>query len=81
MTKTVEWILLCKNYDGGFGNMPGAESHAGHIFCCVAALAITNSLHHVDRELLSGWLCERQLKNGGLNGRPQKLEDVRHRHL
>lgn len=35
-----------------------------------------NALHHVDSELLSWWLCERQLKNGGLNGRPQKLEDV-----
>jgi geranylgeranyl transferase type-2 subunit beta len=33
-------------------------------------------LHHVDRDLLGWWLCERQLKNGGLNGRPEKLEDV-----
>lgn len=74
--KTIEWILLCKNYDGGFGSRPGSESHAGQIFCCVAALAIVNALHHVDRDLLSWWLCERQLKNGGLNGRPQKLEDV-----
>jgi geranylgeranyl transferase type-2 subunit beta len=74
--KTVEWILQCKNYDGGFGSKPGSESHAAQIFCCVAALAITNSLHHIDSDLLSWWLCERQLKNGGLNGRPQKLEDV-----
>lgn len=74
--KTVEWILECKNYDGGFGSRPGSESHAGQIFCCVAALAIANALHHVDSELLSWWLCERQLENGGLNGRPQKLEDV-----
>lgn len=74
--KTVEWILKCKNYDGGFGSRPGSESHAGQIFCCVSALAIADALHHVDTDLLSWWLCERQLKNGGLNGRPQKLEDV-----
>jgi len=42
----------------------------------VGALAIVNSLHLVDGDLLGWWLCERQLKNGGLNGRPQKLEDV-----
>jgi len=27
-------------------------------------------------DMLSWWLSERQLPNGGLNGRPQKLEDV-----
>ena len=40
------------------------------------ALAIAGALHHVDRDLLGWWLCERQLKNGGFNGRPEKLEDV-----
>ncbi|OIT05186.1 geranylgeranyl transferase type-2 subunit beta 1 [Nicotiana attenuata] len=45
--KAVKYILSCKNVDGGFGCTPGAESHAGQIFCCVAALAITGSLHHV----------------------------------
>ncbi|CAG8488826.1 9390_t:CDS:2 [Dentiscutata erythropus] len=74
--KAIEYIMLCKNFDGGFGNTPGAESHAGQIFCCVGALAIVNSLHLVDADLLGWWLCERQLKNGGLNGRPEKLEDV-----
>ncbi|GER36635.1 geranylgeranyl transferase type II beta subunit [Striga asiatica] len=46
------------------------------VFCCVGALAITNSLHHVDKDLLAWWLCERQVKSGGLNGRPEKLPDV-----
>jgi hypothetical protein len=45
---------------------------------CVAALAILDKLdEEVDREMLSWWLVERQLPNGGLNGRPEKLEDVR----
>ncbi|KAM3380454.1 geranylgeranyl transferase type-2 subunit beta 1 isoform X1 [Capsicum galapagoense] len=74
--KAVKYIISCKNVDGGFGCTPGAESHAGQIFCCVAALAITGSLHHVDKDLLGWWLCERQVKSGGLNGRPEKLPDV-----
>ena len=35
-----------------------------------------DALEHVDADLLGWWLCERQLPNGGLNGRPEKLEDV-----
>ncbi|KAG5572423.1 hypothetical protein H5410_062189 [Solanum commersonii] len=46
------------------------------VFCCVGALAITGSLHHVDKDLIGWWLCERQVKSGGLNGRPEKLPDV-----
>ncbi len=30
----------------------------------------------VDQQMLGWWLAERQLPNGGLNGRPEKLEDV-----
>ena len=33
----------------------GNESHAGQVFTCVAALAIADSLHHVDQDLLSWW--------------------------
>ncbi|KAK1355806.1 hypothetical protein POM88_049062 [Heracleum sosnowskyi] len=46
------------------------------VFCCVGSLAVTGSLHHVDKDLLGWWLCERQIKSGGLNGRPEKLPDV-----
>ncbi|GMY09964.1 geranylgeranyl transferase type-2 subunit beta 1-like isoform X1 [Fagus crenata] len=74
--KAVSYIVSCKNLDGGFGCTPGGESHAGQIFCCVGALAITGSLHHIDKDLLGWWLCERQVKSGGLNGRPEKLPDV-----
>ncbi|XP_054824194.1 geranylgeranyl transferase type-2 subunit beta 1 isoform X1 [Prosopis cineraria] len=74
--KAMKYILSCKNMDGGFGCTPGGESHAGQIFCCVAALAITGSLDLVDKDLLGWWLCERQVKSGGLNGRPEKLPDV-----
>jgi len=93
--KAVQYVLLCKNYDGGFGMLPGAESHAGQsmfssscryavimshilftVFTCVGTLAIAERLDLIDHDLLGEWLCERQLPNGGLNGRPEKLEDV-----
>lgn len=27
---TVSWIAKCKNFDGGFGRVEGAESHAAY---------------------------------------------------
>lgn len=47
----------------------------------MGALAILDRLDEVDTETLSWWLSERQLPNGGLNGRPEKLEDVRNSML
>lgn len=92
--KAVEYLLRCRNFDGSFGCVPGAESHAGQTFTCVGALAIASTLpafaqspaaggdHRavlekwMDAEQLGWWLCERQVENGGLNGRPEKLADV-----
>jgi geranylgeranyl transferase type-2 subunit beta len=46
------------------------------VFVCVASLAILGRLEVIDKQKLCWWLAERQLPNGGLNGRPEKLEDV-----
>ena len=35
-----------------------------------------NRLDLINVELLGWWLSERQLPTGGLNGRPEKLQDV-----
>lgn len=51
------------------------------VFVCVAALTILDRLDLVDVETLGWWLAERQLPCGGLNGRPEKLEDVRLRSI
>lgn len=64
------------SFDSGYGCVAGAESHAGMIFVCVAALSLLHSLDEVDRDGLSWWLCERQCDSGGLNGRPEKQADV-----
>jgi prenyltransferase beta subunit len=61
----VDFIARCRNFDGGFGAVPGAESHAGQIFCCVGALSIAGALEVVDRDLLGWWLSERQCDSGG----------------
>lgn len=74
--KAVAHVKSCENIDGAFGTSPGAESHSGQVFTCVGALAIAGRLDLVDADKLGGWLSERQLPNGGLNGRPEKLEDV-----
>jgi geranylgeranyl transferase type-2 subunit beta len=74
--KAVSYIRQCRNFDGGYGAIAGAESHSAQVFVCVAALAILDRLDEVDSEMLCWWLSERQLPNGGLNGRPEKLPDV-----
>jgi len=59
-------------------SISGLVPDTGHlaVFVCVGALAILNRLDEVDHPTLGWWLAERQLANGGLNGRPEKKEDV-----
>lgn len=71
-----DFVAKCRNFDGGFGAVPGGESHAGQVFCCVGALAIGGALHKLDADSLGWWLAERQCDSGGLNGRPEKQADV-----
>ncbi|GAA5975202.1 hypothetical protein JCM11641_004392 [Rhodosporidiobolus odoratus] len=72
----LRFIEGCRNFDGGFGMVEGAESHAAYVWTCLGTLSILDRLDLVDTDTLCWWLCERQLPNGGLNGRPEKLEDV-----
>lgn len=45
------------------------------VFCCVGMLRILEEdIEELDR--LGEWLAWRQLSEGGLNGRPEKMEDV-----
>jgi geranylgeranyl transferase type-2 subunit beta len=74
--KAVEYIQSCANFDGGYGVSPGAESHSGQIFACLAALSIAGRIDVVEKDKLGRWLSERQVEAGGLNGRPEKDEDV-----
>lgn len=71
-----DFVLKCHNIDGGFGGMPGAESHAAYAFCSVGALKILGDEDLIDRDKLGAWLAKRQTLQGGFNGRPEKLPDV-----
>eukprot|EP00981_Chlorochromonas_danica_P001646 scaffold360_cov186-Ochromonas_danica.AAC.1 len=76
LPKAIAFIQQCQNFDGGYGAVPGGESHAGQIFCCIGALSIAEALDSVPVDLLAWWLAERQCDSGGLNGRPEKQADV-----
>lgn len=69
-------LLSCNNCDGGFGQIEGSESHAAHVFCVVTSLRSLGKLDTFDRKQTIDFLVFRQLKNGGLNGRVNKKEDV-----
>lgn len=45
-------------------------------YTCVGTLSILERLEEIDQDLLNWWLCERQVPEGGLNGRPEKKPDV-----
>ncbi|VEU23492.1 DEKNAAC104722 [Brettanomyces naardenensis] len=73
----VNFILRCQNFDSSFGMVPGAESHSAQAFTCLGTLAICHALDKLQNvETLEWWLSDRQVANGGLNGRPEKLPDV-----
>lgn len=59
-----------------FRRSPHQTDSVSTVWTSVGALAILGRLDVVDKDTLCWWLCERQLPNGGLNGRPEKLEDV-----
>jgi geranylgeranyl transferase type-2 subunit beta len=72
----IQYLKRCQNYDGGFALEPEGESHAGQVFCCVAALSLLKEHLHEEEshgssksdlflssaqlEQLSYWLSDRQ---------------------
>ncbi|KAA6369317.1 MAG: putative geranylgeranyltransferase beta subunit, partial [Streblomastix strix] len=73
----VQYLLSLQQYDGGFSGSFGGESHSGYTFCALAALNLINEENwkqQMDMKSLMKFLLNRQIK--GLNGRPNKLEDV-----
>ncbi len=54
--KARNFIISCKNIDGAFGGMPGAESHAAYVFTAVGTLKILGDIDLIDRDKLGMWL-------------------------
>lgn len=55
--KAAQFVLKCRNFDGSFGGIPDAESHAAYVFCCVGTLQIIGHVDSYDKQLLAKWLC------------------------
>ena len=83
----VAYVVDCQRYDGGFAQVPGAESHAGSTFCALASLSLVGRLDLVrDRAGLLRWLCQRLVgpdreaededEAMGYQGRTNKLRDA-----
>ncbi|XP_028797171.1 geranylgeranyl transferase type-1 subunit beta-like isoform X1 [Neltuma alba] len=85
--KAKDYILRCQSYDGGFGLVPGAESHGGATYCAIASLRFMGFLEDdllsssamspvIDVPLLLDWLVQRLGTDGGFQGRPNKVSDT-----
>ncbi|EOA28924.1 hypothetical protein CARUB_v10025181mg [Capsella rubella] len=85
--KAKNYILNCQSYDGGFGLIPGSESHGGATYCAVASLRLMgfigvdllssdSSSSVIDPSLLLNWCLQRQANDGGFQGRTNKPSDT-----
>ncbi|CAA0836775.1 Geranylgeranyl transferase type-1 subunit beta [Striga hermonthica] len=85
--KAKEYIINCQSYDGGFGLIPGSESHGGATYCAVASLKLMGFLeedlpskdissHIINVPLLLDWSLQKQAKDGGFQGRANKPSDT-----
>uniref|UniRef100_A0A0N5ARL9 Geranylgeranyl transferase type I subunit beta n=1 Tax=Syphacia muris TaxID=451379 RepID=A0A0N5ARL9_9BILA len=77
--KILEYIKRSINYDGGIGEGPGTESHAGSTYCAIASLHMLGSLwdnsvlSHKQIERLKKWCLMKQSE--GFHGRTNKPDD------
>ncbi|KAI8325539.1 terpenoid cyclases/Protein prenyltransferase [Martensiomyces pterosporus] len=70
-----EYIRGCVNFDGGLTQAPFQESHGGHLYCCVASLALMGRLDAIpDKQRTLRWALFRQC--GGYQGRCNKVPDA-----
>ncbi|RHZ26842.1 hypothetical protein DYB37_007450 [Aphanomyces astaci] len=94
MDAAMAHIKTCQNFDAGFGNIPGCESHGGHIFTAVGALSmghqldkyvdlvehfVSCKLHWINKDKLIQFILNCQDKDdGGIADRPGNVSDIFH---
>ncbi len=62
--KAVKFIMSCYNYDGGFGLLPGQESHGGACYTAIASLVLLGKLNVLtdnQKNKLGRWCLRRQV--------------------
>ncbi|KAL8463135.1 hypothetical protein ACS0TY_033967 [Phlomoides rotata] len=85
--KAKEYIRNCQSYDGGFGLIPGSESHGGATYCAVASLKLMEFIEEdllskkascdtINVPLLLDWSLQKQAQDGGYQGRANKPTDT-----
>jgi geranylgeranyl transferase type-2 subunit beta len=74
--KVCGYIMNCYNRDGGFGSIPGGESHNAFTFCCLSSLRSLGALETFGVTDITRFIVLRQKENGGISGRVGKKEDV-----
>lgn len=82
--KSVNYILNCQTYEGGFAQKPGLEAHGGSTFCALSCLKMS-STEIPNYEKLVRFLVTKQEKSLGLTdfvsssgfvGRTNKIADT-----
>lgn len=85
VNRLVQFIFACRNYDGGFGQKPGLESHAGSTYCCLASLEllkfggyfkIFEEKYLALKDSTIRWLTRLHNQDGGFCGRTHKDSDT-----
>ena len=67
-SNSVNYLLSCQSWDGGFGPSPGAESHGGYTYTSLAALTMIGGIKQIrygikiSRKNLLGSLGEKLFK-------------------
>ncbi|KAJ1949099.1 Geranylgeranyl transferase type-1 subunit beta [Linderina macrospora] len=70
----VAYIQRCVCYDGGVTQGEFQEAHGGHLYCCVASLALMRRLDAIPVDRVLKWALFRQ--SDGYNGRINKAPDA-----
>ena len=77
--KLTSYLKSWISYDGGFGWMPGAESHGGITYWTLGIFRILNRMHEIDefQDRILEWLVSRQrTEMNGIHGRLNKIPDT-----
>ena len=64
----VDYVLCCRNSDGGYGPAPGHDSHLLHTLCAVQTLIIFDSLEKADADSICKYVQRLQQEDGSFCG-------------
>ncbi|KAJ6622692.1 terpenoid cyclases/protein prenyltransferase alpha-alpha toroid [Mycena sp. CBHHK59/15] len=77
----IAFVVSCRTYEGGYGQLPSCEAHGGPTYLAIAALHLAPPgprppLSTADRARSVHWLVHNQDRSGGFRGRTGKTPDT-----